>query len=85
MDELRLVANTVKHAEGISAEKLRNIRPQLFQHPTVTQYVVVRVAGRSHHRGILQLAMRSIGEPDGRNKKYELDSIHAYLYCPCTV
>ncbi len=23
--------------------------------------------------------MRSIEEPDGRNKKYELDSIHAYL------
>lgn len=35
MDELRLVANTVKHAEGGSAEQLRNIRPQLFRHPAV--------------------------------------------------
>jgi len=23
----------------------------------------------------------SMGESDGRNKKYELDSIHACLYC----
>jgi hypothetical protein len=35
MNELRLVANTVKHAEGGAAEGLRNIRPQLFQHPAV--------------------------------------------------
>lgn len=34
-DELRLVANAVKHAEGGSAEELRNIRPQLFQHPAI--------------------------------------------------
>jgi len=37
MDELRLVANTVKHAEGGSTERLRNIRPQLFQHPAVRE------------------------------------------------
>lgn len=37
MDELRLVANTVKHAEGASSEQLRNIRPQLFQHPAVRE------------------------------------------------
>jgi hypothetical protein len=33
LDELRLVANTVKHAEGDSAQKLRAKRPDLFQHP----------------------------------------------------
>lgn len=37
MDELRLVANTVKHAEGGSARELRNIRPRLFQHPAVRE------------------------------------------------
>ena len=31
--ELRLVANTVKHAEGDSANKLRKIRPDLFISP----------------------------------------------------
>jgi hypothetical protein len=30
IDELRLVANSAKHAEGKSSEKLRTIRPELF-------------------------------------------------------
>ena len=33
IDELRLVANTVKHAEGDSANKLRKIRLDMFRHP----------------------------------------------------
>lgn len=33
IDELRLVANTVKHAEGDSAQKLHGQRPDLFEHP----------------------------------------------------
>jgi hypothetical protein len=33
VDELRLVANTVKHAEGDSAQKLRQKRPALFENP----------------------------------------------------
>lgn len=33
IDELRLVANTVKHAEGESADQLRRIRPDLFEDP----------------------------------------------------
>jgi len=32
-DELRLVANVVKHAEGTSANQLRRIQPSLFQLP----------------------------------------------------
>ena len=35
IDELRLVANTAKHAEGPSATKLRSIHPELFQNPLV--------------------------------------------------
>ena len=33
INELRLVANVVKHAEGGSAEELRKIRPDLFSDP----------------------------------------------------
>lgn len=33
IDELRLVANAVKHGEGPSAKKLRERRPELFQDP----------------------------------------------------
>ena len=37
IDELRLVANTVKHAEGNSSYKLREIRPDLFINPLFSQ------------------------------------------------
>jgi len=37
--ELKCVANAVKHAEGSSAEKLRKIRPELFQHPWLREIV----------------------------------------------
>ena len=33
MDELRLVANAVKHAEGSSTRKLEKLRPELFSNP----------------------------------------------------
>ncbi len=33
VDELRLVSNTVKHAEGKSAKELHQLRPDLFEHP----------------------------------------------------
>ena len=33
IEELRLVANTVKHGEGESSRKLRTVRPDLFIHP----------------------------------------------------
>jgi hypothetical protein len=33
IDELRLVANATKHAEGRSAEQLREKRPELFRYP----------------------------------------------------
>lgn len=33
--ELRLVANTIKHAEGKSAQDLRQLRPELFRHPAL--------------------------------------------------
>src|SRR6266516_400355 len=35
--ELRQVANTAKHGEGDSAEKLRKLRPDLFQNPILTK------------------------------------------------
>lgn len=33
LEELRLVSNVVKHAEGGSAAELRNLRPEMFVHP----------------------------------------------------
>ena len=39
IDELRLVANTVKHAEGSSSQKLRNIRPDLFKNPYLSGFL----------------------------------------------
>lgn len=36
--ELRLIANTVKHAEGTSARELRAIRPTLFEDPVLARY-----------------------------------------------
>lgn len=33
IDELRLVANAVKHAEGSATKKLREVRPELFCNP----------------------------------------------------
>ena len=35
LDQLRLIANVVKHAEGKSAETLRGIRPEIFEHPAM--------------------------------------------------
>ncbi|MFZ0931512.1 MAG: hypothetical protein WAN11_23110, partial [Syntrophobacteraceae bacterium] len=37
LEELRLVANTIKHAEGGSAEALRGRRPDLFIHPAARE------------------------------------------------
>lgn len=39
LDELRLVANTTKHAEGGSARQLRSRRPGLFQNPIMANMV----------------------------------------------
>jgi len=35
IEELRLVSNSIKHAEGPSAGELRKLRPDLFEHPMV--------------------------------------------------
>ncbi len=35
LDELRLVANVVKHAEGYSAAELEKIRPEMFRAPSI--------------------------------------------------
>lgn len=35
IDELRLVANSVKHAEGKSTDSLRRLRPELFENPVI--------------------------------------------------
>jgi hypothetical protein len=47
-EELRLVANTIKHAEGDSATKLREIRADLFVHP----------AKREDQSAVVQVGLR---------------------------
>lgn len=37
IDELRLVANAIKHGEGDSADELRKVRPELFQPPSLRE------------------------------------------------
>jgi hypothetical protein len=39
IEELRLVANTTKHAEGPSANQLRTKNPKLFQYPPLRNEV----------------------------------------------
>ena len=38
IEELRVVSNSIKHAEGTSASKLRQIRPDMFNHPTLRNH-----------------------------------------------
>ena len=42
IDELRHLANCVKHAEGNSCEQLRKLRPDLFENPTVEPEFKIR-------------------------------------------
>jgi hypothetical protein len=35
IEELKYVANAVKHAEGGATDKLRSLRPELFTHPAL--------------------------------------------------
>jgi hypothetical protein len=47
MKELSLVANVVKHAEGNSAQKLRQVRPDLFTAPSIrSDEALSWIAGR---------------------------------------
>jgi hypothetical protein len=45
IDELRLVANSVKHAEGRSAQQLRELRADLFQNPAFA-HIRAEMGGR---------------------------------------
>ena len=50
IDELRLVANTVKHGEGDSAMRLREIRPDLFVPPSLrAEIFTVGKDGKTRH------------------------------------
>jgi hypothetical protein len=43
--ELRLLANTVKHADGSSADELKQLRPDLFEHPNTTEFGLPKFGG----------------------------------------
>lgn len=60
IDELRLVTNSVKHAEGPSARQLRKLRPDLFANPAFA-HIRSEMGGRWHARQE-PLAMPLAGE-----------------------
>jgi hypothetical protein len=60
VDELRLVANSVKHGEGTSAQALRLLRPDLFQDPAFAD-IQAEMGGRWFDRRH-PLAMPLAGE-----------------------
>lgn len=47
VEELRFVANAIKHAEGASADKVRQLRPDLFINPHLHQTLIF-ASSRSH-------------------------------------
>jgi hypothetical protein len=58
VDELRLVANCVKHAEGVSSEKLGKLRSDLFVHPASRDEDLARLS--SSARVYLPLAGQDV-------------------------
>ena len=59
LEELDLVANVAKHAEGRSAEALRGARPELFSHPSVRSSMLGPVG--AVHRPLMQLTAAGFG------------------------
>lgn len=63
IEELRLLANAAKHAEGDSARKLHLLRPDLFEHPQVsigffhisTPHVLLPLAGEDLYVSIIDV------------------------------
>lgn len=45
INELRLLANAVKHADGSSADELKQLRPALFEHPSTTEFGLPQFQG----------------------------------------
>jgi hypothetical protein len=50
LDELRLLANTVKHAEGGSAQLLRTLRPDYFTEPILRSSPIAKWRGQNPPR-----------------------------------
>jgi hypothetical protein len=53
LEELDLVANVAKHAEGRSADCLRALRQELFVHPSIREYPVLRSSVRRVNRTLM--------------------------------
>ncbi|UTF51450.1 hypothetical protein NLA06_06055 [Desulfomicrobium sp. ZS1] len=45
INELRLLANAVKHADGISGDDLKQLRPDLFEHPSTKELDLPKFGG----------------------------------------
>ena len=69
VEELRLVTNTVKHAEGDSAQELFRVRPDLFEHPGVQK--PAGLTTKAQPRVLLPLV--------GEDLYVQLSDVEAYL------
>ena len=69
VDELRLTANSIKHAEGSAVEQLRKRRPDLFEHPVLKEQSLSSLASVS--RVYLPLAGHDLYITVDHLRKYE--------------
>ena len=53
LEEMDLVANVAKHAEGQSAERLRAVRPDLFVHPSIRDISALSSATHPVHTPLM--------------------------------
>jgi hypothetical protein len=45
INELRLLANAIKHADGSSGDELKQLRPDLFEHPSTKEFWLKNFSG----------------------------------------
>lgn len=58
INELRIVSNSIKHAEGTSASELRKMRPDMFKHPMLRIHPEMELM----HSAIYRVYMPMAGE-----------------------
>lgn len=73
LEELRLVANTVKHGDGVSAQKLHRLNPSLFLPP------ILRMAGGSFVRPLAGYRLPVFTPLAGDDVFVNEDDVRRYL------
>ncbi|MDZ7694398.1 MAG: hypothetical protein U5K69_25290 [Balneolaceae bacterium] len=73
--ELRLIANTVKHGEGSSAQQLKSLRPNLFENPDLRE---LGLSFKSNPKVFLPLAGEDIYVSIENIQQYK-DGLHDFF------